>query len=90
MKRIHPAFWGAGWAGLVVGGLVAVIGLMGNTEIARLAGGYGLLLAGTGLYLLAGLGLRRTLARRARLAQVTRVAPRTATVGSGIPASPRS
>jgi hypothetical protein len=90
MKRIHPAFWAAGWAGLVVGGLLAVIGFMGNTEIARLAGGYGMLLAGSGLYLLAGLRLRRTLARRARLAQVTRTAPHTATIGTGIPASPRS
>ncbi len=69
---------------------MAVIGLAGGTELARLVAGYGLLMAGSGLYLLAGLGLRKTLARRARFAQVTRVAPRTATIGSRSSAAPRS
>jgi hypothetical protein len=64
MKRTHPAFWGAGWAGLFVGGLLTVLALVGGSETAQLAGGYGLMMAGAAVYLLGGLGLRRTLARR--------------------------
>jgi hypothetical protein len=64
MKRTHPAFWGAGWAGLAVGGLMTVIGLTDPSESAQLAGGYGLMLMGSAVYLLGGLGLRRSLARR--------------------------
>ncbi|HEX6129976.1 MAG TPA: hypothetical protein VF071_13230 [Candidatus Limnocylindria bacterium] len=66
MKRTHPAFWGFGWAGLFVGGLLTVLGLVGGSETAQLAGGYGLMMAGAAVYLLGGLGLRRTLARRSQ------------------------
>ncbi len=90
MKRTHPALWGAGWAGLFVGALMTVGGLVSTSELWQMAGGYGLLMAGSAVYLLGGLGLRQTLARRARLAQVTRIPPRTATIGSRIPASPTS
>jgi len=64
MKRTHPAFWGAGWAGLAVGGLMTLIGLTNPGESAQLAGGYGLLTMGSAVYLLGGLRLRQTLARR--------------------------
>jgi len=65
MKRTHPAFWGAGFAGVAVGALLAVIGLFDPSESARLAGGYGLLMMGSAIYLLGGLGLRRALSNRA-------------------------
>lgn len=66
MKRTHPAFWGAGWAGLAVGALLTAAGLFSSADTAQLAGGYGLMLAGSAVYLLGGLGLRETLARRSR------------------------
>jgi hypothetical protein len=65
MKRTHPAYWGFGWAGLFVGALLTVLGLVDSGEAAELAGGYGLFMAGAAVYLLGGLGLRQTLARRA-------------------------
>ncbi len=65
MKRTHPAFWGAGWAGIFVGSLLSLYGTVVPGEVAQLAGGYGLLLTGSALYLIAGLGLKQTLARRA-------------------------
>ncbi len=89
MKRTHPAFWGAGLAGVFTGTAMTLIGLTSASELGQMAGGYGLMMAGSALYLLAGLGLRQALARRARLAQVTRIPPRTATIGSRIPASPQ-
>jgi hypothetical protein len=66
MKRTHPAFWGVGWAGLLVGGLLTVLGLVGGSETAQLAGGYGMMMAGAAVYLLGGLGLRSALARRSQ------------------------
>jgi hypothetical protein len=78
MKRTHPAFWGAGWAGVAVGGLMTVIGLVDASETAHLAGGYGLLVMASAVYLLGGLGLRRTLANRAARSQ----APAASSVGS--------
>ncbi len=65
MKRTHPAFWGAGWAGLAVGALMSLMGVLDATESARLAGGYGLMLMGSAVYLLGGLGLRQALVNRA-------------------------
>lgn len=67
MKRTHPALWGFGWAGLLVGSLLAVLGLVDAGETAQLAGGYGLLMTGAAVYLLGGLGVRGALARRAML-----------------------
>jgi hypothetical protein len=69
MKRTHPALWGFGWAGLAVGCLLTVLGLVAGGETARLATGYGLLMSGAAVYLLGGLGVRRALARRAILAR---------------------
>ncbi len=65
MKRTHPAFWGAGWAGLAVGALMSLMGVLDANESARLAGGYGLMLMGSAVYLLGGLGLRQALVNRA-------------------------
>jgi hypothetical protein len=69
MKRTHPALWGFGWAGLFVGSLLAVLGMLDGGETARMAVGYGLLMAGSAVYLLGGLGVRRALAHRAMLAR---------------------
>jgi hypothetical protein len=67
MKRTHPAVWGFGLAGVVTGAILTTIGLFGADEVARLAGGYGLMMVGAALYLLAGLKLREQLGRRARV-----------------------
>jgi hypothetical protein len=67
MKRTHPALWGFGLAGVVTGALLTAIGLVGADEVARMAGGYGLMMIGAALYLLAGLKLREQLGRRARV-----------------------
>lgn len=64
MKRSHPAFWVAGWAGVVAGISLAAIGLNASSDVASLAGGYGVLVLGASFYLLAGLGLRRRLGQR--------------------------
>jgi len=56
--------WGAGWAGLTVGLALAAMGIVGSSDLLQLAGGYGVLMAGSALYLLAGLRLREILARR--------------------------
>lgn len=71
MKRTHPAFWGAGWAGLFVGTVLTVLGMLGGSETAQLAGGYGLMMAGAAVYLLGGLGLRQALARRSQVSRAT-------------------
>jgi hypothetical protein len=73
MKRTHPALWGFGWAGLFVGSLLVVLGLVDAGELAQVTIGYGLLMSGAAVYLLGGLGVRRALARRAMLARA--VAP---------------
>ena len=55
---------------------MTLIGLIDRGESAQLAGGYGLMLAGSAVYLLAGLGLRRTLmSRSARSAAASRPSP---------------
>lgn len=75
MKRTHPAFWGAGWAGVFVGGLLTLMGMFGDHEMANLVGGYGLMLMGSAVYLLGGLGLRQTLARRSSSTAAAKPAP---------------
>jgi len=70
MKQHHPMLWGAGWAGLAVGAALAAMGLVGGSDLLNLAGGYGVMMAGSALYLLAGLKLRETLARRTRPARI--------------------
>lgn len=62
--------WGAGWAGLAVGVALAAMGIMGSSDVLQLAGGYGVLMAGSAVYLLAGLKVRETLARRTRPAGI--------------------
>jgi hypothetical protein len=69
MKRTHPALWGFGWAGLFVGSQLALFGIAGSGDAAQLAVGYGLLMAGSAVYLLGGLGVRRAMVRRAMLAR---------------------
>jgi hypothetical protein len=65
MKRTHPALWGAGWAGLFVAALLVGVGVSQPGELASMTAGYGLMLAGSAVYLLAGLKLRERLVRRA-------------------------
>ena len=62
--------WGAGWAGLAVGVALAAMGIVGSSDVLQLAGGYGVLMAGSAAYLLAGLKVRETLARRTRPARI--------------------
>jgi hypothetical protein len=88
MKRTHPAFWGAGWAGLFVGALLAVLALLDGSETAQLAGGYGLLMAGAAVYLLGGLGLRQTIVTRRMRHSETSV--RVGAGGAPAPSSPQS
>ena len=71
MKRTHPALWGAGLAGVFVGTAMTLIGLASASELAQMAGGYGLMMA--------GLGLRQSMARRA---QAPRAATQTVSIGS--------
>ncbi|MGH2455492.1 MAG: hypothetical protein ACRDHD_04465 [Candidatus Limnocylindria bacterium] len=66
MKQTNPNLWIAGWAGAVAGSALTAIGGVGGGEIGALAGGYGLMTLGAAIYLLAGLKLRETLARRSR------------------------
>ncbi|HEX3219745.1 MAG TPA: hypothetical protein VHU77_06940 [Candidatus Limnocylindria bacterium] len=79
MKRTHPAFWGAGWAGLFTGVLLMVIGGTAPADIGSLTVGYGTMLIGSALFLLAGLRLRTRFARRPAVS-----------VSSRIPAASRS
>ena len=94
MKKTHPAFWGAAWAGVAVGGALTLFGLTSLSDVASLAGGYGLMLMGTALFLVAGLKLRDSLVERAEARRVRRVAiarlpqrPATQTFGEQGPAS---
>lgn len=71
MKSHHSILWAAGWAGLIAGLALAALGIFGRHDLLNLAGGYGLMTAGSAVYLLVGLRLRETLAaRRTRPAQV--------------------
>ncbi len=74
MKTTHPALWGAGWAGIAVGGVLTLFGLTNPSDVAPVAGAYGLLLMGTGLFLFAGLKLRERLLDRAESIRVHRAA----------------
>jgi hypothetical protein len=94
MKNTHPAFWGAAWAGVAVGGALTLFGLTSLGDVASLAGGYGLMLMGTALFALAGLKLRKRLMERAESRRVRRIAlarlpqrPATTTFGEQSPAS---
>jgi hypothetical protein len=74
MKTTHPALWGAGWAGMAVGGALTLFGVTSLSDVASLAGGYGLMLLGTSLFLLAGLKLRERFMDRAESIRVHRAA----------------
>jgi hypothetical protein len=99
MKTTHPAFWGAGWAGIAVGGMLMLFGLTSLSDVAPVAGAYGLMLIGTGLFLLAGLKARERLLDRAESIRVHRAAvarlpqrPATAAFGeqASAPVAPRA
>ena len=74
MKQTHPAFWGAGWAGMFTGALLVIGGLTGPADIGGLAGGYGLMMIGSAVFLLTGLKLRERLVERAESLRGRRVA----------------
>ncbi|HEY7463168.1 MAG TPA: hypothetical protein VH987_01845 [Candidatus Limnocylindria bacterium] len=80
MKKTHPAFWGAGWAGAFTGSLLVIVGMTYPADVARMAGGYGLMMIGCAVYLLAGLKLRERIVRRTRPAAAP--APHIATADS--------
>jgi len=74
MKRTHPAFWGAGLAGVFSGALLVIVGLASPSDIGSLTGGYGLMMIGSAIFLLAGLKLRERLVDRAESLRVRRAA----------------
>ena len=74
MKQTHPAYWGAGLAGTFIGALLAVIGMIDPAGVGSLAGGYGLMMIGSAVFLLAGLKLRERLIDRAESIRVRRAA----------------
>ena len=73
MKRTHPAFWGAGWAGVFTGVLLMVAGGTAPADIGSLTVGYGTMLIGSALFLLAGLRLRSRFTRRPAVSVSTRI-----------------
>ena len=74
MKRTHPAFWGAGLAGIFTGMLLFAAGLGSPADMGQLLGGYGLMLVGSAVFLLAGLKVRERLVDRADALRVRRAA----------------
>jgi len=74
MKQTHPAFWGAGLAGTFTGMLLVVVGLTNPGDVGSLAGGYGLMMIGSAVFLLAGLKVRERLVDRADSLRVRRAA----------------
>ena len=72
MKAQHDTILrAAGWAGLIGGLALAGLSIIGSNEVLSVAGGYGLMTAGSAFYLLVGLKVRETLAaRRAAAARV--------------------
>jgi len=70
-EQHHGILWAAGWTGLIGGLALGALSVLVRAELLSLAGGYGLMTAGTAVYLLAGLKVREALsARRTRPAQV--------------------
>ena len=59
---------------MAVGGALTLFGLTSLDDVASLAAGYGLMLMGTALFLLAGLKLRERLLELAESRRVRRVA----------------
>ncbi|HET7141764.1 MAG TPA: hypothetical protein VFJ03_04715 [Candidatus Limnocylindria bacterium] len=78
MKKTHPAFWGAGWAGMFTGTLLVAIGISNPVDVGSLAGGYGLMLIGSAVFLLAGLRLRAQVTRRTASVSTRTAHPATA------------
>lgn len=66
MKRSSKVLWITGWAGLGLGALLTIAGMASDHVLTNMFGGYGLMVMGAALYLLAGLGLRESLANRTR------------------------
>jgi hypothetical protein len=79
MTRTHPALWGFGLAGLFSGALLTAIGIFGAGDSASLAGGYGLLMIGSAVYLLGGLKLRERLSHRTSAATAAASSTRSTT-----------
>jgi hypothetical protein len=71
MKTTHPAFWAAGLAGVAFGTALVIVGATTSSEVARLASGYGAMLMGAAIYLLAGLKVRQWVGRRVRVSPQT-------------------
>jgi len=65
MHKTHRATWGFGLAGLAIGIVLTAIGVFGADEIASMAAGYGLMVIGSAVFLLAGLTVRERIGRRA-------------------------
>lgn len=74
MKKTHPAFWAAGWAGTATSAVLVTIGISGSGGMAELAGGYGMLVLVSALYLLAGLKLRERRGQRSAAVGASRSA----------------
>jgi hypothetical protein len=74
MKTTHPGLWGAGWAGLAAGGALTLFGLTSLSEVASLAGGYGVMLMGSAAFLLVGLKLVERQQEWAESRRVRRIA----------------
>jgi hypothetical protein len=82
MTRTHRALWGFGLAGLFTGALLSAIGIFGVGDSASLAGGYGLLMIGSALYLLGGLKLRERLSHRTSATTVVSATGRRSTASA--------
>ncbi len=82
MKTTHPALWAAGLAGVATGTALAIIGVIGSGDVAGLSSGYGTMLIGSALYLLAGLKLRERFSRRSPAAMATAEMSRTDSITS--------
>jgi hypothetical protein len=71
MNTSSPKLWVLGWTGAILGASLTLLGLLTPGELSGLLGGYGLMTFGSALYLVAGLKLRETLARRRGMTRAT-------------------
>jgi hypothetical protein len=76
MNRTHSALWGFGLAGMATGVILAAIGTFGASDVAGLAGGYGMLVIGSAGYLLIGLKIRERLSHRTPAAATAGISAR--------------
>jgi hypothetical protein len=66
MNKTHPGLWGFGLAGLASGIALVAVGSFGASELADMAGSYGVMVIAAASYLLAGLALRERFGRRSQ------------------------